>query len=144
MQILGKSLKTANRARISVLRDGHENLGRANIDSCCMGLDATETGNCTTLTRTFLCLASPTHPFLLGSWAGQVVFSNRYSPKRDRCCTAQQRHHCFNHEAWNHAQERALTHHCGFGLLPAPRSPDRKSTRLNSSHEWISYAVFCF
>src|SRR5438105_10505459 len=26
-----------------------------------------------------------------------------------------------------------------------PRAPmrDRKSTRLNSSHEWISYAVFC-
>src|SRR5438105_8392499 len=25
-----------------------------------------------------------------------------------------------------------------------PRLPrDRKSTRLNSSHEWISYAVFC-
>src|SRR5438105_15052800 len=23
------------------------------------------------------------------------------------------------------------------------RSIDRKSTRLNSSHEWISYAVFC-
>src|SRR5438105_11030579 len=23
------------------------------------------------------------------------------------------------------------------------RSGDRKSTRLNSSHEWISYAVFC-
>src|SRR5438105_15340412 len=23
------------------------------------------------------------------------------------------------------------------------RSADRKSTRLNSSHEWISYAVFC-
>src|SRR5438105_4887034 len=31
-------------------------------------------------------------------------------------------------------------------LLPYPVSPlylDRKSTRLNSSHEWISYAVFC-
>src|SRR5207247_10100495 len=27
----------------------------------------------------------------------------------------------------------------GAGLAP----PDRKSTRLNSSHEWISYAVFC-
>src|SRR5438105_10291613 len=26
------------------------------------------------------------------------------------------------------------------GLVPIP---DRKSTRLNSSHEWISYAVFC-
>src|SRR5438105_5097023 len=25
--------------------------------------------------------------------------------------------------------------------IPDPR--DRKSTRLNSSHEWISYAVFC-
>src|SRR5438105_10780167 len=28
--------------------------------------------------------------------------------------------------------------------LPSSRGrPDRKSTRLNSSHEWISYAVFC-
>src|SRR5438105_11154686 len=26
--------------------------------------------------------------------------------------------------------------------VPAP-DLDRKSTRLNSSHEWISYAVFC-
>src|SRR5207248_11192476 len=26
---------------------------------------------------------------------------------------------------------------------PAPGSPDRKSTRLNSSHRTISYAVFC-
>src|SRR5207247_1646637 len=37
-------------------------------------------------------------------------------------------------------------------LAPLPRRSelilmpflDRKSTRLNSSHEWISYAVFCF
>src|SRR5207247_3452365 len=28
-------------------------------------------------------------------------------------------------------------------LLAAFGSQDRKSTRLNSSHEWISYAVFC-
>src|SRR5438270_12264169 len=28
-----------------------------------------------------------------------------------------------------------------LGLSPAP--PDRKSTRLNSSHSQISYAVFC-
>src|SRR5438105_14329813 len=26
---------------------------------------------------------------------------------------------------------------------PARGGQDRKSTRLNSSHEWISYAVFC-
>src|SRR5438105_8155777 len=28
-----------------------------------------------------------------------------------------------------------------LSILMVP--PDRKSTRLNSSHEWISYAVFC-
>src|SRR5207247_3245001 len=28
-------------------------------------------------------------------------------------------------------------------MLPRLGSADRKSTRLNSSHEWISYAVFC-
>src|SRR5207247_10657716 len=29
--------------------------------------------------------------------------------------------------------------HAGFGVL---KQADRKSTRLNSSHEWSSYAVF--
>src|SRR5438105_8360903 len=28
-------------------------------------------------------------------------------------------------------------------LLPPSPTRDRKSTRLNSSHEWISYAAFC-
>src|SRR5207247_4421743 len=40
---------------------------------------------------------------------------------------------------------------CGIGAVVTRREPstgvlaagDRKSTRLNSSHEWISYAVFC-
>src|SRR5438105_10656460 len=31
----------------------------------------------------------------------------------------------------------------GNALNPGMRTADRKSTRLNSSHEWISYAVFC-
>src|SRR5438445_2333298 len=31
----------------------------------------------------------------------------------------------------------------GPGPLDTPRGPDRKSTRLNSSHANISYAVFC-
>src|SRR5438105_10635503 len=40
-------------------------------------------------------------------------------------------------------------HAAGDGQCPGgatvlqPACPDRKSTRLNSSHEWISYAVFC-
>src|SRR5207247_11239280 len=29
------------------------------------------------------------------------------------------------------------------GVLWTMNTEDRKSTRLNSSHEWISYAVFC-
>src|SRR5438105_9295759 len=29
------------------------------------------------------------------------------------------------------------------GAEAGPFGQDRKSTRLNSSHEWISYAVFC-
>src|SRR2546429_7341116 len=36
----------------------------------------------------------------------------------------------------------ASTHSCGRGLRRQDRS-DRKSTRLNSSHGYISYAVFC-
>src|SRR5207247_7062245 len=28
-------------------------------------------------------------------------------------------------------------------VVRQPSTQDRKSTRLNSSHEWISYAVFC-
>src|SRR5258708_20496197 len=31
----------------------------------------------------------------------------------------------------------------GCGKYPAPFTGDRKSTRLNSSHQIISYAVFC-
>src|SRR2546430_13052330 len=32
---------------------------------------------------------------------------------------------------------------CAGGAMPAAISTDRKSTRLNSSHSQISYAVFC-
>src|SRR5256886_12886419 len=32
---------------------------------------------------------------------------------------------------------------CSPGILAKKRSRDRKSTRLNSSHSQISYAVFC-
>src|SRR5207247_4412002 len=36
-----------------------------------------------------------------------------------------------------------LTMFVGLVFLSAGILKDRKSTRLNSSHEWISYAVFC-
>src|SRR5438105_6861105 len=40
------------------------------------------------------------------------------------------------------AERHAAAEHQHGGLGPA-LPVDRKSTRLNSSHEWISYAVFC-
>src|SRR5256885_11045303 len=48
-----------------------------------------------------------------------------------RCCGAAA-------TAWTWSTSRART-----GSTPSPRHRDRKSTRLNSSHLVISYAVFC-
>src|SRR5688572_32138168 len=45
----------------------------------------------------------------------------------------------FRSPAYPFAKER-----CWFDAPPGPPAPeDRKSTRLNSSHSQISYAVFC-
>src|SRR5690606_40911244 len=38
---------------------------------------------------------------------------------------------------------KSMTSLAIMGLLPEPAALDRKSTRLNSSHVKISYAVFC-
>ena len=40
------------------------------------------------------------------------------------------------------SEERRVGKECRSRWSPRPAA-DRKSTRLNSSHEWISYAVFC-
>src|SRR2546430_13362311 len=39
--------------------------------------------------------------------------------------------------------EQQVAHLDGLGGLPQDHGEDRKSTRLNSSHSQISYAVFC-
>src|SRR3712207_8287598 len=51
---------------------------------------------------------------------------------------------------WREHPERHVTGHCGVsstraspGHVLPQRDADRKSTRLNSSHANISYAVFC-
>src|SRR5206468_8749774 len=58
--------------------------------------------------------------------------------------------HVDQHVHGGHEQDRALDQRKIFGQdatddePPEPRSTeDRKSTRLNSSHDQISYAVFC-
>src|SRR6266536_2405146 len=40
-----------------------------------------------------------------------------------------------------HGDAVLLSHQTGLAVYGALQEPDRKSTRLNSSHEWISYAV---
>src|SRR5437868_8910491 len=40
-------------------------------------------------------------------------------------------------------QEERVGCDCQIHMIPASIHPDRKSTRLNSSHVSISYAVFC-
>src|SRR2546429_6870550 len=48
------------------------------------------------------------------------------------------------HERAAHGQHLLLAPRERAGELPAAlQQPDRKSTRLNSSHGYISYAVFC-
>src|SRR5207247_9864958 len=46
----------------------------------------------------------------------------------------------FHLVAWSVIHHIKCRHHAGRISLFIK---DRKSTRLNSSHEWISYAVFC-
>src|SRR6266849_9624861 len=51
-------------------------------------------------------------------------------------------HRCGRREhlhAWQHHREGGAATRVGSCL----QEVDRKSTRLNSSHEWSSYAVFC-
>src|SRR5258707_11035234 len=50
--------------------------------------------------------------------------------------------HAIEHEASLAAHAEWLRRH-GRGDVAAARARDRKSTRLNSSHANISYAVFC-
>src|SRR3712207_8469435 len=70
-------------------------------------------------------------------------YTTLFRSHRDRL--ARRRRHR-DHE--HHAGERDRTdardrHPHGDRRARPPRPPDRKSTRLNSSHANISYAVFC-
>src|SRR2546427_3925659 len=46
-------------------------------------------------------------------------------------------------EAWNQPRVAACPHQHGASVDRVSARTDRKSTRLNSSHSQISYAVFC-
>src|SRR3712207_8303190 len=60
---------------------------------------------------------------------GEMANAYQYSPDYVRRITAE----------WQEAVRRDYNHPCIVAWVPI----DRKSTRLNSSHANISYAVFC-
>src|SRR5260221_6493869 len=50
---------------------------------------------------------------------------------------------CAGKQPWNNAPRRSATSRTRQSRDQPRPPPDRKSTRLNSSHTVISYAVFC-
>src|SRR5438034_6913070 len=61
------------------------------------------------------------------------------------CCTTDPvPHHGAGSSRWRYRHERrSISRSPNVAKLGTPKSQDRKSTRLNSSHTVISYAVFC-
>src|SRR2546427_6036304 len=72
-------------------------------------------------------------PPLFGSERGSTEAGA--SPARPR--------HCDGHVGAQHAAPAARRHWETGKADRTPEARDRKSTRLNSSHSQISYAVFC-
>src|SRR5699024_12425649 len=72
------------------------------------------------------------------------------SASHDRVDTGERDHHIGDHAAFGHHRSSLQVHKGRIAEVCAVRSRaaigddiDRKSTRLNSSHVSISYAVFC-
>src|SRR6266536_4074064 len=92
------------------------------------------------------------HLFRVFGLVNQVV-----DVRADQCCVffflmirRPPRSTLFPYTTLFRSADRASTQTCGgtasraYRRIPSgKRRADRKSTRLNSSHEWISYAVFC-
>src|SRR5438034_3971688 len=60
-----------------------------------------------------------------------------------RTCLSLVFSHDLRNLLWRHALEEIVVHEHRSRESTGPQALDRKSTRLNSSHTVISYAVFC-
>src|SRR2546422_5646129 len=94
-------------------------------------------------TRMLLCILS----FLCFSWLASAVLASIFGTVRGIVHDSQH-HPIGNARVTLHArasdwQKEAITDDEGRFQIDAVPAGDRKSTRLNSSHGYISYAVFC-
>src|SRR5206468_5642387 len=75
---------------------------------------------------------------LLGN---RVIFAPSKTQERHDDCPLNENH---DDESWPHCQhEKIALMPRDLSLRRQSERSDRKSTRLNSSHDQISYAVFC-
>src|SRR2546430_10148872 len=74
---------------------------------------------------------------LFRSWVTSRAPSARAASRRGACRPARSRRASRTTRAWRRGRRRRS------GTAPPSSAADRKSTRLNSSHSQISYAVFC-
>src|SRR5207244_10228031 len=80
----------------------------------------------------------------------ETAIADKWNLSRKLAC--QMDEYATNQELASGVRTRTLVSHCRIVVvlvlalagLGSPGSEDRKSTRLNSSHQIISYAVFCF
>src|ERR1035438_10766271 len=89
---------------------------------------------------------------LAGGASLQRIAANQLQRARPACLGKKVRHHIHHvvdadvpvHQIGGGRVERPVDHQRRtLDVSPRHKSPDRKSTRLNSSHLGISYAVFC-
>src|SRR5262245_63368812 len=81
------------------------------------------------------------HTRCLSDWSSDVCSSDlfeMYDLRPDETGTSR-----FEYEATVRSADKDARFWLQRLLAPRPKLPDRKSTRLNSSHLGISYAVFC-
>src|SRR5438105_8642383 len=99
----------------------------------------------------FLC-PPPTHTYTLSLHDALPICIMHPAPRNESCPSERFRGLCFRKGVGlSHCHPNRVGRlHPSFVSVAEMDDPpflnnplDRKSTRLNSSHEWISYAVFC-
>src|SRR5437762_7937698 len=83
------------------------------------------------------------HTRYIGDWSSDVCSSDLAGARADPDAAAQRDHAAVSAAVRIRKRQASLHRRCARGDRGSRAAADRKSTRLNSSHRCISYAVFC-